>query len=189
MKPPELKIWQAILMGYIAGTVTLAAVFYISLPDKMIPLTILPTVTPAPIAVYLTGAVVKPGVLYVSPESRVQDGINVAGGPLESADLEQINLAAPIVDGQKIYVPVKGEIISQQNSASVATTSEKLIIHLNTASAKDLDLLPGIGEEKASTIIVEREKRGRFQSIEDLMTVSGISKNLFLQIQPFLMLD
>ncbi|MEI8132301.1 MAG: helix-hairpin-helix domain-containing protein [Leptolinea sp.] len=189
MKPPDLKIWQAILLGFIGGAVTLAALFYISLPDKMVPLIILPTATSSPIIVYVTGAVVNPGVLHLAPQSRVQDSITEAGGPLETAALDQINLAAPIVDGQKIYVPIKGELIVQQQSEKTTTPTETTIIHLNTATAKDLDLLPGIGEERAAAIIIEREKRGRFQSIEDLLTVSGISKNLFLQIQPFIMLD
>jgi competence protein ComEA len=189
MKPPELKTWQAILLGFIGGAITLTAVFYISLPDKMIPLTILPTSTPAPVVIYVTGAVVKPGVLQISPDSRIQDAILAAGGSLESSDLDQINLAAPVVDGQKIFIPIKGEPVASQKSTNSTKVTETLSIHLNTATAKDLELLPGIGEEKAAAIVAERAKRGRFQSIDDLLTVSGISKNILLQIKPFTILD
>jgi competence protein ComEA len=189
MKPPEIKTWQAILLGFVSGAITLAAVFYISLPENMVPLSILPTPSLEPLIIHVTGAVSKPGVYHLSPESRISDGITAAGGSSDLADLNQINLAAPLVDGQKIYVPGKGELIAQQNpmNSSVATTA--LVIHLNSATAKDLEQLPGIGEEKAVAIIVEREKRVRFQSIEDLLTVAGITKNIFQQIQPFILLD
>jgi competence protein ComEA len=189
MKPPELKTWQAILLGFITGAITLAAVFYISLPEKMVPLKILPTASPAPLMIHVAGAVVNPGAMYLPPFSRVQDGITAAGGALELADLDQINLAAPVVDGQKIFVPIKGASNTQQKSPISSVAPEKLIIHLNSATAKDLELLPGIGEEKAAAIVSEREKRGRFQSIDDLLTVSGISKSIFQEIQPFIMLD
>ena len=189
MKPPELKTWQAILLGFVGGAVTLAAAIFISLPDKMVPLTILPTLTPAPVIVHVSGEVKQPGLLTLSPENRIQDAIMAAGGTTEFADLDKINLAAPLVDGQKISVPKIGEPVAQQNAKDSTGTSEPMVIHLNTATAKDLELLPGIGEEKASAIVLEREKRGRFQSIDELLSISGISKNVFEQIQPFIMLD
>jgi competence protein ComEA len=189
MKPPELKTWQAILLGFISGAITLAAVFYFSLPEKMVPLTILPTPSLEPLIIHVTGAVSKPGVYQLSPESRISDGITAAGGASELADLNQINLAAPLVDGQKVYVPGKGEIIAQQNPLNSPVVKTPLVIHLNFATAKDLEQLPGIGEEKAAAIIAERDKRVRFQSIEDLLAVSGITKNLYQLIQPFILLD
>lgn len=189
MKPPELNTWQAILLGFISGAAALAAVVYISLPDKMVPLAMLPTATPAPVTIHVAGAVQKPGLILLSPDSRVQDAINAAGGTLDAADLDQINLAAPVVDGQKILVPQKGASIAQQTSKSSSETKTGLIIHLNTATAGDFELLPGIGKEKAEAIVTEREKLIRFQSIDDLLTVPGISDSIFQKIQPFIMLD
>jgi competence protein ComEA len=189
MKPPELKTWQAILLGFIGGAVALAAAISISLPDRMVPLTMLPTNTPAPVIVHVSGAVNKPGLYTLSPENRVQDAVIAAGGTTELADLDKVNLAAPVVDGQKIDIPLIGVPSNQQNSSGIVGASETLVIHLNTATIKDLDLLPGIGTEKAAAIIAEREKRGRFQSIDELLTIPGISKNIFEQIQPFIMLD
>jgi competence protein ComEA len=189
MKPPELKTWQAILLGFISGAVMLAAVIYISLPDRMVPLKILPTATPAPVIVHVSGAVNKPGLYTLAPDKRLQDAINAAGGSTESADLDKVNLAAPLADGMKISIPVFGEKATQQNVNGSVNPTEPVVIHLNTATTKDLELLPGIGVEKAAAIVTERENRGRFQSIDDLLSVAGISKNLYEQVKPFIMLD
>jgi competence protein ComEA len=189
MKPPELNTWQAILLGFISGALVLAAVVYISLPDKMVPLNILPTASPAPITIHVAGAVHKPGLFLIAPNSRVLDAINAAGGAADAADLDQINLAAPIVDGLKIYVPQKGEINTKISSQGNIEKNNELIIHLNSATTSDFELLPGIGKEKAEAIVTEREKRIRFQSIDELLTVPGISENIFQKIQPFIILD
>jgi competence protein ComEA len=188
MKPLELKTWQSILLGFLLGAVSLAAVIYISLPDRMVPFTLISTATSAPVFVHVSGAVQVPGLYPVPSDSRIQDAINQAGGLTETADTNQINLASRVVDGQKIFVPKKDESIPQQNS-ELNINDSKLMVHLNSASLKELELLPGIGEEKASAILSEREKLTRFQSIEDLLQVPGISEKILKQIQPFIQLD
>jgi competence protein ComEA len=184
MNPRELKTWQSIVLGFVLGATLVAALFFLSLPTKMTPLVILPTITPKPVFIHVSGAVMTPGTYFLAPNSRIQDAIISAGGPIENSDLGKVNLAAPVVDGQKINIPFIGE---EQPKNSIVI--DEGIVHLNSATAKDLDSLPGVGTEKAAAILAERDKRGRFQSMEDLLSIPGISKNLYEQILPFLMLD
>ena len=116
--------------------------------------------TPAPLRVYVSGAVVSPGVYRLSPDSVVQDAVTQAGGPLDAADLVAINLAHPLSDGEQIYVPIQGEedppapIASGQDGLALSSaTSDRPAqpatpIDLNTASAADLDTLPGVGPKR-----------------------------------------
>jgi competence protein ComEA len=190
MKPPELKTWQSILLGMILGAVILAAALLVSLPDRMTPIIQLPTSTVSLLQVYVVGAVKSPGVVQVPVDSRIQDVLNAADGVNDNADLGQLNLAAVVGDGQKIYVPVPGEIPNQTGTEYASNTKDDSFhISLNSASQKELEKLPGIGEEKAKAIIAEREKRGRFQSIDDLMDIPGITQKIFIQIRPYLYLD
>jgi competence protein ComEA len=190
MKLPELKTWQSILFGMVLGAAILAAVVLISLPDRMSPLVILPTVTVSPIKIHITGAITNPGVVNIPVNSRIQDAINAAGGVTDEADLAPINLAAVVTDGQKIIIPILGETLDQ-NSVTVQKSSSdgSLLISLNSADQKELEKLPGIGEEKAKAIIAERDKRGRFQFVDDLSDIPGFTQNLLNQIRPFLYIE
>jgi competence protein ComEA len=190
MKQPELKTWQSLALGMVIGGSIMTAALLISAPDRKIPLTLIPTNTPSPILVYVTGAVKMPGVVQLVITDRVQTALESAGGATEDADLSLINLAAQISDGQKIIVPRRGEnpsAISNANSSSLAETDLK--IYLNTASQKELEKLPGIGEEKAKAIIAERDVRGRFQSADELSDIPGITANILNQIRPFLVVE
>ncbi len=190
MKPSELKTWQSITLGIICGAVILASILLITLPDQMTPLTILPTVTVPPYQVYVIGAVRTPGVVQLTRNSRIQDAINASGGVMDDANLAQINLAAVVTDGQKIIIPKIGDPPIQDSTTKVESSlAETPVISLNSANQQDLEKLPGIGEEKAKAIIIEREKRGRFQSIDELSEISGITRNLLNQIRPFLYID
>ena len=168
----------------------MAAAFVVTLPDRTVPLTILPTATPSPLVVYITGAVKNPGVFHVQPGSRIQDVIETSGGYLESANLQWINLAAPVSDGQRIDIPFSGE-----DSGSVLTKSiepnagDIQNISLNKASQKELESLPGIGVDKATKILTEREKRGRFQKVDDLLEIDGFSQKLVDQVRPYLYIE
>jgi competence protein ComEA len=184
MKPLDLKPWQTILLGTLAGAIVISLLLVISLPNKTVPLQFLPTTTPSPLVIHITGAVLNPGIKTLPSGSRVNDVVELAGGVLETADLEKINLAAPIFDGQKIHIPNYGETLNLTTSSEGNTE----LVPLNSASAKDLEKLPGIGEEKAAAIIAEREKRGQFQSIDELLEVKGISDNLLNQIRSLISL-
>jgi competence protein ComEA len=190
MKPPDLKTWQSITIGMILGAIILAAGLLISLPDRMSPIVILPTTTISPIQVYVVGEIKEPGVVQISLNSRIQDVINAAGGATENADLSQLNLAARVSDGQKVVVPEVGKnLITQSTALPQSSIVEIPTISINSASQKEFEKLPGIGEEKAKAIISEREKRGRFQSIDEVSQVPGITQNIFIQIRPYLCLD
>ncbi len=134
------------------------------------------------------GAVNKPGLIVLSEGARVNDAVRAAGGFAESADTSAVNLAAPISDGQKLHVPAVGEQPSGAGQGSVAAstapgTSEGAAVDINAASAEELDELPGVGPATAQAIIEEREQNGPFESVEDIMRVSGIGEKKFEKLK------
>ncbi|MCL6472033.1 MAG: helix-hairpin-helix domain-containing protein [Firmicutes bacterium] len=135
--------------------------------------------------IHVAGAVVNPGVYRLKEGSRVIDAVNAAGGGLDSADEGALNLAAKVFDGQKIYMPKKGEVpqqtISLQAGADGSTGDAK--INLNTATLEQLDALPGIGQVTATRIIEYRNKRGPFKRVDDLKEIDGIGNKKFDQIK------
>jgi len=160
------------------------------------------------LGVHVSGAVVYPDQVWYLPEgSRIADAIEMAGGPLKSADLTRLNLADYITDSMRIYVPYKGEdsdpytgheglVIrggetesgnssgGEQNSSS--NLSEADLTNINFATKIELMALPGIGEAFAERIIRYREENGPFSSIEDIMKVEGIGEKKFEQIRNYI---
>lgn len=140
------------------------------------------TTTAAPSAVvYVAGAVAAPGVYTLAPLSRVTDAMSAAGGPLATADLNVVNLAATVHDGERIYVPVVGEVVpalvvgdAVTGDAVVEATIPAGPVNVNTATADQLDVLPGVGPTTAAAIVAHREQHGPFQSVEQLGDVHGI---------------
>ena len=126
------------------------------------------------IIIYVTGAVDKPGVYILDEGSRVFQAIEKAGGHTEEADLESINLAEPLYDGQPVYVPRKNDAGSPQAEGSPLSTVQNVRININRANKSQLESLPGVGAVKAQSILAYREKNGPFQSIDDIVKVSGI---------------
>lgn len=123
------------------------------------------------ITVHVAGLVTNPGLVEVPEGSRVADAVAAAGGLLPGARADLINLAALVVDGQQITVPGPGGDPAAPDSGDVG---EK--VHLNLASAADLDALPGVGPVIADRIVSYREENGPFQSVEDLLDVPGIGE-------------
>ncbi len=144
------------------------------------PPTVEPTAPPtlSPVRVYVSGAVVTPGVYTLSPKSLVNDALQAAGGATAEADLEKINLAQEVRDQQQIHVPRKGEAAPQQPAPGPDSPLEKKI-NINTATLTDLDTLPKIGPITAQHILDYRTKNGPFKKIEDLKNVSGIGDATF----------
>ena len=130
--------------------------------------------------VYVCGAVAKPGVYKLAPDSRIVAAVEAAGGFLPEAVMEAVNLAEPIQDGMQITVPDKESFVAGEEALKC---EESGLLNINTATAAELCTLSGIGEAKAEAILAYREEIGRFGSIEQLKEVSGIGDSLFNQIK------
>lgn len=142
-----------------------------------------------PVFVHIDGAVVAPGVYEMTGSlPRVNDAVMAAGGLAGDADTSALNLAAVLSDGEKIYVPRQGEVVAGQASSGAASGSDvgassSGVININTATAEELDSLPGIGPSTAAAIVEDRERNGPFASPEDLMRVSGIGEGKFSKLK------
>jgi competence protein ComEA len=125
------------------------------------------------LVVHAAGAVARPGLYRLAPGTRVDDVVAAAGGFAPDADVDRINLAAPVSDGERVYVPRAGEAVP--DAASGDSSSSSGPIDLNTANESQLDSLPGVGPATAKAIVDERARRGgRFSSVDDLLNVRGI---------------
>lgn len=129
-----------------------------------------------PGVIYLCGAVNNPGVYEFSDDTRLYEIVNEAGGLDEEADLDAINLAMEIKDGESIRIPYYGEKMS---------VPEDNLIDINSASLDELCGIPGIGESRASAIIAYREENGKFKSTEELMNISGIKEATYRKISVY----
>ncbi len=139
------------------------------------------------IFVYVCGEVNSPGVYELEEGSRVYEAIEAAGGALEGADLDSVNQAALLTDGQQIKIYSKEEIsngTSVNNEGSTAASSGK--VNINTADKTMLMTLPGIGESRAGDIIKYRDEHGLFSSIEDIKNISGIKDKMFEKIKDYI---
>lgn len=136
---------------------------------------------PVKIAVYICGDVLEPGVYYLEEGSRIADAIEAAGGAGENADLQNINLAQRLADGQQIVVSsVAAGAGSESVPAEQNTGTGK--INLNRATKEELMTLPGIGEAKAESIIKYREEVGWISSTDEIMNISGIKDKVYEKI-------
>ena len=125
------------------------------------------------------GEVKSPKVVELDDGSRVQDAIEAAGGLTSDADITNLNRAALVNDGDKIYVPAVGDEsgVSGSTSGGVSTTGGK--VNINTADSEELQTITGVGPATAEKIISYRESNGRFKAIEDIKNVSGIGDKTF----------
>lgn len=121
------------------------------------------------VVVDVTGAVAKPGVYRLPEGSRVNDAVKRAGGATGKAELESLNLAAHLADGQQVVVPEEGSL-----TATAGGESEEGPISLSTATATELDTIDGIGPVTAEDIIKFREEHGGLSSVDQLDQISGI---------------
>lgn len=145
---------------------------------------------PPEICIYICGAVNQPGVYHLKEGARVYEAVAAAGGFAEDADEIYVNQAAAVEDGTQIQIYTKeeaeekraqGEEVPQAGD-SPKEASDTGKVNLNTATAQELQSLPGIGEVKAASIIEYRESHGRFTSIEELQEISGIKGKVFQKI-------
>jgi len=159
------------------------------------------TATPSPLHVFVNGQVAAPDVYELLPGSLVRDALAAAGGLTAEASADFVNLAQPVQDGMQVFVPKVGEetavpqLIIPSPTDNSSNTAAKLpgttggLLNINTASAADLDTLPGIGLSTAQKIIDYREENGLFTAVADIMNVSGIGPAKFAAIQDLITVD
>lgn len=129
--------------------------------------------TPAPtgdLVIDVVGKVKKPGIVTVPKGSRVYEAITAAGGLKGKVDTTALNLARVLTDGEQLLVGLEPAAVPGAAAAPGGTTK----LNLNTATAEQLDTLPGVGPVTAQSILSWRDENGRFTSIDDLLDVKGI---------------
>jgi len=137
--------------------------------------------------VHVAGAVTKPGVYDLDAGARVIDAIEAAGGGAPDADLNRLNLAAKVADGQRVLVQRVGEAAPAGSASPGASGGGSAdpsgLVSLNSATQVELEALPGIGPTLAGAIIAERERRGGFRSVNELRDVRGIGEKRFADLK------
>lgn len=132
--------------------------------------------------VHVTGAVRRPGVYRLPSWARLDRAVKRAGGATAAADLEGVNLAAKLTDGQQVVVPRRGGAGASAVAGSAGATpagAPAAPISLNTATPEQLDQLDGVGPATAQKILDWRKEHGGFRSVEDLKQISGIGPKRF----------
>lgn len=197
----QITKWYWLIVGFFLGIVV--GVGGLTLMNQVQPAAIViqpppppplpePTATPGPVRVYVHGRVMTPDVYWLPPGSLVQAAVAAAGGFAEGADTALVNLAQPLQDGMQIYVPAEGEVVNrpaggtEMSSGTMGAGPDTAVagingalININTATADELDALPGIGPSTAQKIVVHRETNGPFATIEAIMDVPGIGPAKF----------
>ena len=136
------------------------------------------------ITVHITGAINNPGVVVLEEGARIVDALEAAGGETEEADVNRLNLAYVLEDGEKLYIPSKNEEEQEYITQGKDNMSEgQSKININSAQIEELITLPGVGEATANKIIEYRKENGKFQKIEDLKNVPGIGDSKFENIK------
>ena len=126
------------------------------------------------VVVDVVGAVRRPGLYRLTEGARVADALDRAGGATPRAQLDLVNLAAPISDGEQIVVPRRGAAAPAASGAGAATGAPSGPVHLNTATLEQLDALPGVGPVTAQKILDYRQEHGAFRSVDELDAIPGI---------------
>jgi competence protein ComEA len=141
----------------------------------------------ATLTVHAAGAVSRPGIYVLPARARVADVLAAAGGPTADADVDQLNLATKVADGDRVYVPRRGEAVAPPASAgggNGAGSSLPQAVDLNAATASQLEALPGIGPALAKAIVEHRTRHGRFRAVTDLLDVPGIGPAKLATLRP-----
>jgi competence protein ComEA len=191
---------RRLISAVVSGVVALVLLWLILRPSEppleaSIPLATFPVVTtsslPSIVTVHVAGAVKSPGVYRLTTLARVIDAVTAAGGPTSEADLERINLAQLLLDTEQVFIPgrttrsVAPTIAPRHRPTTTLATPRAPsqqgssptsggLVDLNTATAAELDALPGVGPVTAKAIVDYRTSKGKFSRTEDLLNVAGI---------------
>ena len=133
------------------------------------------------VAVHVAGRVRRPGLVRLPAGSRVLDAVRAAGGTTPGADLDAVNLARKLVDGEQVRIPARGQAAAPP-PAGVPGAQAAGPLDLNTATAEQLDTLPGVGEVTAGRIVAYRTAHP-FTSVDELLEVPGIGQRRFEQLK------
>jgi len=140
--------------------------------------------------VYVVGEVENPGLYNLQMGLRVKDAIDAAGGAKDDAEIDALNLALPLLDGMRIYVPPQGapldrpeDYITYGYGFSANYQLEEPLLDLNSATEEELMSLPQIGSKLAKSIIQYREENGKFKHKSELLNITGISESVYKEIE------
>ncbi|MGO9506325.1 MAG: ComEA family DNA-binding protein [Mycobacterium sp.] len=155
-----------------------------------------------PVVVSVVGLVRTPGLVTLAPGARIADALQAAGGAVDGADTIGLNMARQLADGEQIVVgltPTSGQPTALGSSVSPGTTGAPAppaapgtsakakpgeVLDLNTATAEQLDDLPGVGPVTAAAIVAWRQHNGRFTSVDQLADVDGIGPARLDKLRP-----
>ncbi len=208
MKTRWGNVWAIVLsiaFGVVFGLLAAGVVLLVTGPPLGEAISLSPPPTQSPLVVHVTGAVTHSGVYSLPRDTRIGDAIEAAGGILQDADVQSLNLAAFVQDGDRIWVPAKYQpqvtptnapptavqrIPGTQNPPAPTTVPvHERLININTASMLELESLPGVGPVIAQNTITYRQEHGPFTNIEAIQDVSGIGPVKFERIKDLITVE
>lgn len=136
------------------------------------------------IKIHILGAVNYNGIIELESGSRISDAIEIAGGLTEIADVSKVNLAYVLEDGEKLYIPTIHDENDIEYLISESGVNEK--VNINTAKIDELQNIPGVGPSIAQAIIDYRDENGKFKSIEDIKSVSGVGESKYKKMERYI---
>lgn len=136
------------------------------------------------IKIHILGAVNYNGIIELESGSRISDAIEIAGGLTEIADVSKVNLAYVLEDGEKLYIPTIHDENDIEYLISERGVNEK--VNINTAKIDELQNIPGVGPSIAQAIIDYRDENGKFKSIEDIKSVSGVGESKYKKMEKYI---
>jgi competence protein ComEA len=181
-------VWN-ILIGVLLGLLSAGLLLVVVSPPRGQAITLSIPPTASGLVVYVSGAVQSSGVYTLPYGSRIKDALQAAGGANSEAYLGSLNLAAPLRDGQHIFVPVSYDTPTSTPDKTALTLTPtptpSPFVNVNYATQAELEALPGIGTVLAKRIIAYRTRYGFFNSLQDLLKVYGIKPQTLQLIEPY----
>ena len=184
-----VSVRRLVALGALAVAALVVGVRHLAAHGQAAPLVVAPVrpraapaVARTALVVDVEGAVRRPGLVRLAAGSRVSDAVARAGGLTRKASREGVNLAAPVSDGEQVIVPVAG-VAAAGAAASGSGPGAAGPVSLSTASAEQLDTLPGIGPVTAQKIVDFRTQHGPFRSVEALDAIPGIGPARIAELQ------